>query len=405
MARTINRLTPGSINTLRAGLHLDGGGLYLRVDASGSKRWVYIFQWRGRRKEMGLGSLVSVPLAVARKAAAAARQLVAAGLNPIEERRASQSGGLTFGEFADQYVTDQEPSWKSAKHVSQWRYSVERDARLLRSIPIADVSTEDVLRVLKPIWLTKPETAKRCQGRIERILDAAKARKLRIGENPAAWKGHLQMMLSKPKKLTRGHLPAMEVKRLPEFMAKIRELPGSAARALEFTVLTAGRTSEVLGAKWSEIDFDTALWTVPGSRMKTGKEHRVPLSSDALSVLRKVQAETELLTGSSVGDGDFIFVRRPSNDRLSNMAMNMLMRRQKLDELTVHGFRSTFRDWIGEHTTFAEELGEMCLSHKVGSAVARAYRRGDALERRREVMERWAAVSAGREKLTFMVAA
>lgn len=405
MARTINRLTPSSIKTLSAGLHPDGGGLYLRVDASGSKRWVYLFQWRGRRKEMGLGSFVAVPLAAARKTAAAARQLVAEGFNPIEERRAARTSGMTFGEFADQYVTDQEPSWKSAKHVSQWRYSVEQDAKSLRPIPIADVTTEDVVRVLKPIWLTKPETAKRCQGRIERILDAAKARKLRTGENPAAWKGHLQMMLSKPKKLTRGHLAAMDVKKLPEFMEKIRALPGSAARALEFTILTAGRTSEVLGAKWAEIDFESAVWTVPSSRMKTGKEHRVPLSRDALGVLHRVRSETELLTGGAVAGDDFIFVRRPSGDRLSNMAMNMLMRRQKLNDVTVHGFRSTFRDWLGEHTNFAEELGEMCLSHQVGSAVARAYRRGDALERRREVMDQWAAISSGREKFSSQVAA
>ena len=405
MARTINRLTPGSIKTLPAGLHPDGGGLYLRIDASGSKRWVYLFQWRGRRKEMGLGSFVAVPLAAARKAAAAARQLVAEGHNRIEERRAARTSGMTFGEFADQYVTDQQPPWKSAKHISQWRYSVEQDAKSLRPIPIADITTEDVVRVLNPIWLTKPETAKRRQGRIERILDAAKARNLRAGENPAAWKGHLQLMLPKPKKLTRGHLAAMEVTRLPEFMAKIRGLPGSAARALEFTILTAGRTNEVLGAKWSEIDLEAAVWTVPGLRMKTGKEHRVPLSSDALGVRHKVRSETELLTGGCVAGDDFIFVRRPSNCPLSNMAMTMLMRRQKLDDLTVHGFRSTFRDWLDEHTSFAEELGEICLSHQVGSSVSRAYRRGDALERRREVMKQWAAVSSGRQRLSSRFAA
>lgn len=406
MPRMINRLNAVSLSSLAPGkLHADGGGLYLSVEASGSKHWSFIFQWRGRRKQMGLGSLISVPLASARKAAATARQQVAAGLNPIEERAASRTSGVLFGEFADQFVTDQAPSWKSDKHISQWRYSVEHDAKALRPIPVADITTEDVLGVLKPIWMTKPETAKRCQGRIERILDAAKARKLRKGENPAAWKGHLQLMLSKPKKLTRGHLSAMDVKDLPKFIESIVVLPGMAARALEFTILTAGRTTEVLGARWREIGCEAATWTVPGERMKTGKDHRVPLSCDAADLLRRVKEETELLTGTSVSPDDFIFLRRPSSDRLSNMSMNMLMRRQKQAHLTVHGFRSTFRDWLGEHTSFPEELGEMCLSHQVGTAVARAYRRGDALERRREVMERWAAVARGRTSLSAVTAA
>lgn len=397
MARTINRLSPASLNSLAPGkLHADGDKLYLDVRADGARHWTFVFQWRGRRRQMGLGSLTAVPISAARKAAALARQQLAAGLNPIDERNAARRAGITFGEFADQYIADHEQTWKSAKHAAQWRFSAERDAKSLRSIPIAEVTTEDVLRVLRPIWATKPETAKRCQGRIERILDAAKARKLRAGENPAAWKGHLQTMLPKPKKLMRGHLAAMNLAALPAFMAGLAALPGMSSRALAFTILTAGRTSEVLGAKWAEIDFNGAVWTVPPERMKTGVAHRVPLSNDAISLLRELKRDAEIVTGKSVSPGDFVFVRQPSNERLSNMAMSMLMRRQKLGHLTVHGFRSTFRDWLGEHTTFPEEIGEMCLSHKVGSAVARAYRRGDSLERRREVMELWAAVAHGR---------
>lgn len=406
MASLINRLAPRFPATVTdPGWHHDGGGLHLRVDSKGGKRWVYVFQWRGKRREMGLGGARSVTLAAARKAATEARQMVGAGLNPIEERARAKRVVPTFGEFADEYVDAQAPGWRNAKHVYQWRFSVEKDAAALRRLPVNEITTDDVLGVLKPIWALKPETAKRCRGRIERILDAAKARGFRAGENPARWGGHLALMLPKPPKLVQGHLPAMAIDKLPAFLARLRLLPGSSARALEFTILTAARTNEVLGARWCEIDFAQRIWTVPGGRMKPGVVHRVPLSNRAVAILLDVRSDTTNLAGClPEGDG-FIFLRRPTDLRLSNMAMEMLLRRMKVTDACVHGFRSTFRDWAGERTEHPRELVEISLSHLVGSEVERAYRRGDALERRRKMMEGWSKFCSSPNKEAVEAAA
>lgn len=391
MARLINRLKPRFVaTTTEAGRHADGGGLYLHVDPSGAKRWVYIFQWRGRRREMGLGSLHSVSLAHARQTAAEARQAVAANKNPIEQREAARRVLPNFGQFADEFVAAQADGWRNRKHAAQWRHAVEVDAARLRKLPVDQVCTDDVLNVLKPIWMKKPETAKRVRGRIERILDAAKARGMRTGENPAAWKGHLSLMLPKPAKLVRGHLPAMNADKLPNFLNSLRLRPAPSARALEFAILTCARSGEALGARWCEIDIERLVWTVPPERMKTGVEHRVPLSMAAAAVVAEVRRETTLLTGCEPQNEDYVFLRRRTTERLSDMAMAMLLRRMEVTDACVHGFRSTFRDWAGERTEFPRELIEMSLSHLVGSEVERAYRRGDALERRRKLMNAWA---------------
>lgn len=396
MPKLINRLSPRFVATVTdPGRYADGGNLYLHVDPSGAKRWVFKFQWHGRPKEMGLGPLRSVPLASARQAAASARETVAGGLNPVEERAKARRSAPLFGEFADRYIDDQESGWRSAKHISQWRYSVEIDAKKLRRLPVDKITTDDLLAVLKPIWAVKPETAKRCRGRIEKILDAAKARGFRTGENPAAWKGHLALMLPTPPKLTRGHLPAMSVEDLASFMAKLRHRPASSARALEFTILTAVRSNEALGARWCEFDFAKRIWTVPAERMKGKRDHRVPLSVAAITLLEEVRAQTGSVMATAPAAADFVFLRRPTQERLSGMAMEMLLRRMGVTDVCVHGFRSTFRDWAGEETNFPREIVEMSLAHLVGSEVERAYRRGDALERRREVMDRWAAFALG----------
>ena len=390
MASLINRLAPRFPATVaEPGWHHDGGGLHLRVDGKGGKRWVYVFQWRGKRREMGLGGARSVTLAAARKAATEARQMVAAGLNPIEERARAKCVVPTFGEFADAYVDAHSPGWRNAKHIYQWRLSVEQDAAALRKLPVNEITTDDVLGVLKPIWALKPETAKRCRGRIERILDAAKARGFRAGENPARWGGHLALMLPKPPKLVQGHLPAMAIDKLPTFLGRLRQRPASSARALEFTILTAARTNEVLGARWCEIDFEKRIWTVPGERMKPGQPHRVPLSNRALALLLDVRSDATNLAGRLPEGDAFVFLRRPTDRRFSNMAMEMLLRRMKVTDACVHGFRSTFRDWAGERTEYPRELVEMSLSHLVGTEVERAYRRGDSIERRRKLMDAW----------------
>ncbi|PZO03844.1 MAG: integrase [Alphaproteobacteria bacterium] len=377
-------------STKEVKLHSDGGNLFLRVTSRLTKSWSFIFNWRGRRREMGLGPYPAVSLATARKLATEARALLATGANPIDARREANRSVPTFGDFADDYVNTHEAGWSNAKHVSQWRYSVEIDAAKLRKIPVDQITVEDVLGVLKPIWLVKPETARRCQGRIARILAAAKARGFRSGENPAGWKENLDQLLPKQPKLISGHHPAMNPSDVAGFMKRLQGLPGTSANALIFTILTAARTSETLEARWSEIDFVRRVWVIPAERMKMKKPHRVPLSEAAIGLLEKVLHERGASKESVRSKDAFIFTRGPADRPLSNMAMAMLLRREKVTGVSVHGFRSTFRTWFGEQTTFPRELAELSLAHLVGTDVERAYSRGDALERRREVMSLWA---------------
>lgn len=388
MAREINRLSPrGLVSITEAGRHADGGGLYLYVDKSGARRWVFLFRWGGKLKEMGLGGINSVGLGDARTAAADARSLLSKHINPIDHRRSQEAdrAAPTFGELSDSLLKDLKPGWKNAKHQAQWEMTLKVYAAGLRSKRPDEITTADVVEVLRPIWSTKPETAARTRGRIERVLDAAKAKGLRSGENPARWRGHLDHLLPKQQKLTRGHHAAMAFDDLPKFMAKLKGASGVSVLALRFTILTAARSGEVYGATWAEIDLEAKVWTIPASRMKAGREHRVPLSEPALEILEDAK---KLRTGA------LVFPGAKKDSPLSNMSMDMALRR--LDcAFTVHGFRSTFRDWAGEVTHYPREVAEAALAHVVGDQTERAYRRGDALEKRRGLMDAWARHCTG----------
>lgn len=390
MARTLNRLKAKQVETLGPGRHADGGGLYLDRDDQGRSRWLFMWSRNGKRREMGLGRAGrgGVPLAAAREQASQAREMVRSGADPIEARRtmsnAAEARVWTFGEVADEFVAALSPQWRNAKHRAQWTMTLTHYAEPLRSRPVEHIDTASVLEVLQPIWLSKPETAARLRGRIERVLDAARARGLRTGENPARWRGHLDHLLPKRQKLTRGHHAALPYGELPSFMGKLRSRQAVAALALEFLILTAARSGEVLGATWGEINIGAKVWLVPASRMKGGREHRVPLCARAIEILHAVQQLRPELEFENAP----LFPSQ-SGGPLSSMALAMLLRRMDVS-VTVHGFRSSFRDWAGECSSFPRELAEAALAHTVGDSTERAYRRGDALEKRRRLMDAWA---------------
>jgi integrase len=348
---------------------------------------------------MGLGSLSGVSLAEARRLAAEHRETVARGEDPIEERhkkelakqRAKEEEAArtkTFGDVAGEFIKSHEPGWRNSKHVAQWRMTIDVYARALKGKPVADVTTEDILAVLSPIWTKKPETASRLRGRIEQILDAAKAKGLRTGDNPAVWRGHLKLWLPKRDRSEDNHHAALPYESIPGFMEQVRVQAGLAPLALRFAILTAARSGEVLGAQWDEIDIEESNWIAPASRMKGKLEHRVPLSDRALEVL----AEAGRFKTSN-----FVFPGRKADSPLSGMALEMVLRRMKIEGVTVHGMRSAFRDWAGNETHFARELAEHALAHRIGDKAEQAYRRGDALKRRRELMDAWAAYCEPRD--------
>ena len=374
-------LTARRVETAKPGKHSDGGNLYLIVSMTGARKWVLRFTWRGNAKEMGLGSAGSVTLADAREKAASARRKIAKGLNPIDERR--RDGGIpTFGDMADDVRASLSMGFRNEKHKAQWKSTLETYAAPLRAKPVDTIATDDVLAVLKPIWTTKAETASRVRGRIEKVLDAAKAKGFREGENPARWRGHLDHLLPRPSKLSRGHHAAMPYEEVAAFIAKLRARDATSALALELCILTAARSGEILGMRWSEIDFDKKIWTVPAARMKAGREHRVPLASRAVEMLRQLE---------KVNTGEFVFPGQARNKPLSNMAMEMVLRRMKIEDATVHGFRSSFRDWAGNVSSAPREVVETALAHVIGDKAEQAYRRRDALEKRRKLMDAWAA--------------
>jgi integrase len=386
------KLSARAAATAKPGRHGDGRGLYLVVSKTGARKWVFRFTFDGRVTEMGLGN-AAVSLASAREKAAEARKLVAGGANPIEARREAEriaAGKPTFGQCADALLVAKSPEWRNDKHRAQWAMTLAEYARPLRALPVDEIDTEAVLGVLQPLWQAKPETASRLRGRIETVLDAARAKGhiARNEANPARWRGHLDKLLPKRQKLTRGHHAAMAFDDVPEFIGKLHERPAVAAIALEFLILTAARSGEVLGARWAEMDMVAKVWTVPAARMKAGCEHRVPLSGRALAIL------DEAANGRT---GEFVFPGQRSDKSLSGMAMKMLLRRMKAAGVTVHGFRSAFRDWCGEATSFPREIAEAALAHTAGDATERAYRRGDALEKRRTLMEAWAAFCEPKE--------
>lgn len=386
MPRQLNRLTARQVAALKdVGRHADGGGLYLRVTKAGARSWVFMATIENRRKEIGLGPASSVSLAVARRIAGEMREAVAIGRDPrrVLAKATSERCVPTFGDFSDDYITSVESGWRNPVHRKQWRSTLRDHAFSMSDMRLDEIRTEDVLEVLRPIWSTRPETAKRVRGRIERILDAAKAlgHRPRDSLNPAAWRGHLALLLPAPQKLARGHHAALPWGDAPEFMVALRGREAPAARCLEYVILTAARSGEALGATWGEIDLNKSVWTVPASRMKAGVEHSVPLSIAAQSLLATVKPDAPR-------PDQVIFEIRGA--ARSNMAMSMLLRRMSFGHITVHGFRSTFRDWAGDGTNYPRELVEQALAHTIQNKAERAYRRGTALERRRELMEAWA---------------
>jgi integrase len=382
--RIRNRLSARFVATVTGvGRHADGGNLYLSVSANGGKRWVFLYRWNGKSIEMGLGPARDVSLARAREKASSARAELADGRNPIEVSRQVRAVP-TFGEAADALIEAMRPSWKSEKHAAQWKMTLTEYAAPIRAIGVDAITTEDVLGVLRPIWHSKPETASRLRGRIEAVLDAARAKGHRKNENCARWRGHLDKLLPPAKKLLRGHHAAMPYSQLPTFVKALRQVPTISNLALEFTILSAARSGEVLGATWPEIDWSARLWTVPAERMKAGRQHQVPLSSRMIEVLETV----ERIHGKG---GGYIFAGETAGKRLSSMALTMAMRRMGASQFTPHGMRSAFRDWAGDETDFARETVEMALAHMVKDATEAAYRRSTALEKRRRLLIAWDA--------------
>ncbi len=392
MTRSLNRLSAASVKALKEpNRYADGGGLYFRITPKGSRAWVFMAMIGGKRQEIGLGAAKALTLASARDVAKAMREAVVLGIDPrtviTRQQTFVEKRIVTFGEFADEYITSLEPGWKSPVHRRQWRQSLRDHAGSLTALPIDEIDTDLVVAVLKPIWLSKAETAKRLRGRIERILAAAKVRGLRPIEssNPAQLHGHLAIILGKQPTLTRGHHAALDYKAAPKFVSELRRRVANSARALEFTILTAARSGETLGATWSEIDLDKAIWTIPDYRMKASVEHIVPLSSAALRLLYAIRPTEPL-------PSDVVF--NVNGAARSNMAMAQLLKRMNYPDITTHGFRSTFRDWAGDATNHPRELIEQALAHTISSKAERAYRRGTALEKRRVLMEDWAAYVA-----------
>lgn len=342
---------------------------------------------KGKRKEMGLGGLSRVSLADARELASEQRRLLGRGVNPITARaaalKAHKAAEHTFGSFADDLINDLQSQFRNEKHIAQWKMTLREYAAPIRNMRLDSIETSDVLKILKPIWQSRPETASRLRGRIERVLDAAKAQGLRSGENPARWRGHLDSLLPKRQKLTRGHHAAMPYTAIPDFTERLRDAGTVSAKALEWTILAAARSGETLGARWTEIDREAKIWNVPAERMKAGRPHRVPLTDRMLAILKELE--------TTRGDNPYLFPGIKPKKPLSGMSMAMQMRRMKLEQYTIHGFRSSFRDWAAEETHFAREVAEAALAHVIGDATERAYRRGDALEKRRSLMSAWAA--------------
>jgi integrase len=404
MARSIHRLSTARVKnaqpgkrpdgTPRARVYADGGGLYLQVtpgSAGNSKSWIYRYaSATGKERFMGLGSLDTVTLAEAREKATECRRLRERGIDPIDAKDAQRASAaverakaMTFDQCAQQYIAAHRAGWRNPKSLSQWTNSLATYVSpIFGNLPVGSIDVGLIMKVVEPIWATKPETASRVRGRIESVLDWAGARGFRDADNPARWKGRLENLLPRRSKVrTVKHHAALPYVEISDFMHALRERDGVAARALEFAVLTAARTGEVLGAKWSEIDLKNKMWSVPGNRMKGNREHRVPLSDPAVALLQRML---------SVRQNDYAF---PGDQRatLSNMVLPKLLQRMGRDDLTVHGFRSTFRDWAAERTSVPNEVVEMALAHAIGSKVEAAYRRSDLIEKRRKLMDAWAA--------------
>ena len=391
-------------------MYADGGGLYLQVthgsDGVARKSWLFRYAVAGRERQMGLGPLADVSLAEARIRASASREMRREGTDPIEARNAQRAEAsvaavktMSFDDCATAYIAAHRAGWRNLKHAGQWSNTIATFCSpVFGKLPVQSVDVGLVLKAIERLWAAKPETAGRVRGRIERILDWAKVRGYREGDNPARWRGHLDNLLPARSKIRRvKHHAALPYAELPMFMAQLRVREAIAARALDFAILTAARSGEVIGAKWAELDLNGQVWTIPAERMKGARAHRVPLSEAAMTIVRQMSAARQ---------NSFVFPGERRN-ALSNMALLMLLRRMNRTDITAHGFRSTFRDWVEEQTDTPRAVAEMALAHAVGNAVEAAYRRGDLFEKRRALMSKWAnycAQSSGETNVVPLLA-
>jgi integrase len=384
-----NQLTARKIATAqKPGYYGDGGGLYLQVSKYGTRSWVFRFMMHGKNRDMGLGSCSTFTLNEARERTREFRKLVHDGIDPIDERRETKlarreatlreaPSRMTFAACANSYLAEHAQTWRNDKHRAQWATSLARANKAFGDLNVAEIDVDVLVKFLSPIWQTTPETGSRIRGRVEKVLDWATARKFRFGENPARWRGHMEHLLkARPKAKHHAALPFTE---LPAFMAELRARDSISARALELCILTASRTGETIGARWEEINLNTKVWTIPAERMKAGREHEVPLSKRAVEILEALPHA-----------GEFVFTGAIAGQPISNMAMLELLKGMNGGGLTVHGFRSTFRDWAGDRTNYPRDVIEHALAHRIKDKAEASYRRTSALEKRRRLMEEWA---------------
>ncbi|GGC79537.1 tyrosine-type recombinase/integrase [Vreelandella lutescens] len=374
------------------GMTNDGDGLYLKIGKGAGASWIYRFRWNGKLRDMGLGSFADCSLSEARVVAAEQRKLVKQGIDPLaarEQKSDPVAGPVTFTHCAARYIQSHRRSWRNAKHARQWVSTLKTYARpVIGNLPVENVTTQDILKVLTPIWTVKNETAKRVQGRIENVLDYAAAHEYRDPVNPARWRGHLDKLLAKPSRVQKvTHHPAMPYDEVAIFVSSIQAYNSVSSKALQFLILTTTRTSEVLNAEWHEIDMGKATWLIPAARMKANREHRVPLSKQAMDLLHSLQR---------VRGNNFLFPGMKVGRPLSNMSLLQFMRglgygpSGEKGNYVPHGFRSSFRDWTGEVTSYPRDVAEMALAHTIENKVEAAYRRGDLFEKRRQMMQGWA---------------
>jgi len=395
MARQINRLTARAVSTTtKPGLLADGGGLLLQVTKGGAKSWVYRFTLNKKTRDMGLGPLQAVPLTDARDIAANARKLVANGIDPIDDRKARQASaatatrhGTSFRACAEEYIRLNSGGWKNAKHRQQWENTLKTYAYpVIGDLHVGTITKQNVLEIIEPMWLEKAETASRVRTRIETVLDMAIAADLRESENPARLAVLKFLLPNQGQRPKAQHHTALPYEQISDFMSDLRGQYILSASALELIILTATRTSETLNAKWAEIDLDERVWSIPAARMKAGRDYRVPLTDPAVTLLKGL---------GRIDGNDHVFPGLKAKRPLSNMACLALLNRMGRDDLTVHGFRSTFRDWAAEQTSFPRDVAEMALAHTIKDKVEAAYRRGDLFEKRRELMDAWAKYCGG----------
>ncbi|MEZ5617204.1 MAG: tyrosine-type recombinase/integrase [Rhodocyclaceae bacterium] len=394
MARKAKELTAIEVKGLNTpGLHAVGGvaGLALQVTDRGARSWILRAMVGGKRRDMGLGGFPDVTLAGAKEKAREKREQIDKGIDPIEDRRAKKSalaaavaGAMTFSDAAAAYIAAKEAEWKNGKHGQQWRNTLETYAYpVIGKMFVGSIEKEHILKILSPIWTTKTETASRLRGRIESVLDWATVSGYRKGENPARWRGHFDVLLAAPNKVRAiEHHAALDWREIGPFMAALRGQEGMAAKMMQFAILTAARSGEVRGATWDEIDLASAVWTIPASRMKAKKEHRIPLSKAALKLLEALPR-----------DGEIVFLS-PTGKQFSDAAMTKLLERMGRSDITGHGFRSSFRDWAGETTGYPREVIEHALAHQLKDKAEAAYARGSLFEKRRRLMDEWAKFTA-----------